>query len=101
MTSCTKLIKLTTCNKSVTLLAVYVQVTTTTTLVCSILQGQEVIQKKDKRLHVRRNDKDDMSHLSDEDTDPRQYERAEEQATRSARVLYMIERQVKYHLDLT
>ena len=56
-----------------------------------------MIQKKDKRLHVRRNDKDDASHLSDEDTDPRQYERAEEQATRSARVLYMIERQVNYH----
>ena len=57
-----------------------------------------MIQKKDKRLHVRRNDKDDASHLSDEDTDPRQYKRAEEQATRSARVLYMIERQVNYHL---
>ena len=56
-----------------------------------------MIQKKDKRLHGRRNDKDDISHLSDEDTDPRQYERAEEQATRSARVLYMIERQVKYY----
>ena len=49
-----------------------------------------MIQKKDKRLRK----KDDVSHLSDDDTDPRQYERADEQATRSARVLYMIERQV-------
>lgn len=46
------------------------------------------------RLHQRQNDKDDLSHLSDEDTDPHQYKRAEEQATRSARVLYVIERQV-------
>ncbi|XP_028396466.1 protein moonraker-like [Dendronephthya gigantea] len=59
-----------------------------------IHKGQEVIQKKDKRLHVRRDDKDDLSHLSDEDTDPRQYKRAEEQATRSARVLYVIEKQI-------
>ena len=54
-----------------------------------------MIQKKDKRIRK----KDDVSNLSDDDTDPRQYERADEQATRSARVLYMIERQVQSEMN--
>lgn len=51
----------------------------------------EVLKNKDKRLKRRR---DGEVRLSDEDVDQRQVVRAEEQAARSARMLYMLQRQV-------
>lgn len=51
----------------------------------------EVLKNKDKRLKRRRNG--DVR-LSDEDVDQRQVVRAEEQAARSARMLYVLQRQV-------
>lgn len=51
----------------------------------------EVLKNKDKRLKRRR---DGDVRLSDEDVDQRQVVRAEEQAARSARMLYVLQRQV-------
>ena len=51
----------------------------------------EVLRNKDKRLKRRR---DGEVRLSDEDVDHRQVTRAEEQAARSARMLYVLQRQV-------
>ena len=51
----------------------------------------EVLRNKDKRLKRRR---DGEVRLSDEDLDQRQMVRAEEQAARSARMLYVLQRQV-------
>lgn len=51
----------------------------------------EVLKNKDKRLKRRR---DGEVRLSDEDVDKRQVVRAEEQAARSARMLYVLQRQV-------
>lgn len=51
----------------------------------------EVLKNKDKRLKRR---KDGDVRLSDEDVDQRQVVRAEEQAARSARMLYVLQRQV-------
>lgn len=51
----------------------------------------EVLRNKDKRLKRRR---DGEVRLSDEDVDQRQVVRAEEQAARSARMLYVLQRQV-------
>ena len=51
----------------------------------------EVLRNKDKRLKRRR---DGEVRLSDEDLDQRQLVRAEEQAARSARMLYVLQRQV-------
>ncbi|KAL9981108.1 hypothetical protein ACROYT_G009771 [Oculina patagonica] len=52
----------------------------------------EVLKNKDKRLKRRR---DGDVRLSDEDVDQRQVVRAEEQAARSARMLYVLQRQVR------
>ena len=51
----------------------------------------EVLRNKDKRLKRRR---DGEARLSDDDVDQRQMVRAEEQAARSARMLYVLQRQV-------
>lgn len=51
----------------------------------------EVLRNKDKRLKRRR---DGEVRLSDDDVDQRQVVRAEEQAARSARMLYVLQRQV-------
>ena len=51
----------------------------------------EVLKNKDKRLKRR---KDGDVRLSDEDVDQRQVVRAEEQAARSSRMLYVLQRQV-------
>lgn len=51
----------------------------------------EVLKNKDKRLKRRR---EGEVRLSDEDVDQRQVVRAEEQAARSARMLYVLQRQV-------
>lgn len=52
----------------------------------------EVLRNKDKRLKRRR---DGEVRLSDDDVDQRQVVRAEEQAARSARMLYVLQRQVR------
>ncbi|XP_068750327.1 protein moonraker-like isoform X2 [Montipora capricornis] len=52
----------------------------------------EVVRKKDKRLKRRR---DGEVRLSDEEVDHRQVTRADEQAARSARMLYMLQRQIQ------
>ena len=54
-------------------------------------EGPEVLRNKDKRL--KRRQEEDVR-LSDEDFDKRQIARAEEQASRSARMLYVLQRQV-------
>ena len=54
----------------------------------------DVLRNKDKRLKRRR---DGEVRLSDEDVDQRQMVRAEEQAARSARMLYVLQRQVVIH----
>lgn len=51
----------------------------------------EVLRNKDKRLKRRRGDE---VRLSDDDVDHRQVVRSEEQAARSARMLYVLQRQV-------
>ena len=51
----------------------------------------EVLRNKDKRLKRRRGDE---VRLSDDDVDQRQVVRPEEQAARSARMLYVLQRQV-------
>ena len=51
----------------------------------------EVLRNKDKRLKRRRGDE---VRLSDDDVDQRQVVRSEEQAARSARMLYVLQRQV-------
>ena len=56
-------------------------------------QGPDMLRKKDRRI-VRKKDLD-MNRLSDEESDPRQTRRAEEQAARSSRMLYMLQRQVQ------
>ena len=56
----------------------------------------EVLRNKDKRLKRRRNGE---VRLSDDDVDQRQVVRAEEQAARSARMLYVLQRQVIIKLN--
>ena len=58
------------------------------------IERPEVLRNKDKRLKRRR---DSEVRLSDEEVDHRQVIRAEEQAARSARMLYVLQRQVKWN----
>lgn len=53
----------------------------------------EMLKNKDKRLKKR---KEGEGRLADEEVDERQVVRAEEQAARSARMLYVLQRQVTY-----
>lgn len=55
------------------------------------IERPDVLRNKDKRLKRRR---DSEVRLSDEEVDHRQVLRAEEQAARSARMLYVLQRQV-------
>ena len=54
----------------------------------------EILRNRDKRLRKR---KEGEARLSDEDVDQRQLVRAEEQGARSARMLYVLQRQVTYN----
>ncbi|XP_074637068.1 protein moonraker-like isoform X1 [Acropora palmata] len=56
------------------------------------IERPEVLRNKDKRLKRRR---DSEVRLSDEEVDRRQVIRAEEQAARSARMLYVLQRQIQ------
>ena len=54
-------------------------------------EGPTVLKNKDKRMKKK---KESELKLSDEEADRRQIARAEEQAARSARMLYVLQRQV-------
>ncbi|XP_015761719.1 PREDICTED: protein moonraker-like isoform X4 [Acropora digitifera] len=56
------------------------------------IERPEILRNKDKRLKRRR---DSEVRLSDEEVDRRQVIRAEEQAARSARMLYVLQRQIQ------
>ena len=54
-------------------------------------EGPTVLRNKDKRIKKK---KENEFRLSDDEADRRQAARAEEQAARSARILYVLQRQV-------
>ena len=56
-------------------------------------EGPTILRNKDKRIKRKR--KNDFK-LSDDEADQRQVARAEEQAARSARMLYVLQRQVSF-----
>ena len=56
-------------------------------------EGPTILRNKDKRIKRKRGN--DFK-LSDDEADQRQVARAEEQAARSARMLYVLQRQVSF-----